>query len=943
MMALTSTFALLVLAHAPVPATLADAVSSKRHWLAQESSAEDEQEDDEAEDDGTEGEESGETEGGEAEGNEAEGDAPGRTRRAPSVGNRRLDPEALRQMREARENLQRNARPVPQGSALDRIRQNVEQQRPGAAQAQQPDPDPPAPQATPRANAAQRPTRTAQAEEQDGIDLEKRARSGKFAFEFSKAEIMDVVKAISNLTRRNFIVPEKIKSQRITILSPTKISAREAWSVFLSALEVSGITVVRSGKFYKLVEAKDAQKSPIPLCIGEEDQCPQYTDYMVTYLMRLEHIEASQLNGILKSMVSRDGQVTVFAPSNALVISDYAPNIRRLRRMVDTLDVAGGDDEIQIVRIQHATASEVAETVKQVFEVDSGGQQNQSRRTPRARAQQKAEEAADDAEDEVSISKIVADDRTNQIVIRANQRSFEAIKSLVSRIDVPVADGEQGKVHVYYLENASAEDLASTLSSLSSNASPNQGATNRRRPTNPNNSNQPAAAEAVALFEGEVQVTAEPSTNSLIIVASPRDFRALRRIIAQLDLPRRQVYVEAAILEVTVGGDTQLGTNWHVPFSENGFAQDADGSGSIGFVQGAPGGGVSPTLTPLTDPTSLLTLTSGSLVGLIGEGISIPVGDNTLTLPGFGVVLRALQSANNAQILSTPHILTTDNEEASIEVGQRIPFRRGTAIPNLAVGGTGGGNLGNQLGQFNNLFSATDRIDVSLKLTLTPQINELDKIRLEIDQQIEDIVGSDPATQQPITANRAAKTVVVVDDQQTVVLGGLIRDRKRETENKIPILGDLPIIGWLFKSRTNEIEKVNLVLVLTPYIIRDSSDFQRIFERKIKEYEEFAEEFYGDTAEYRAYVDYERKTGPLAMLATRVLRERALIENGGDGGSEAEVVRPERTEVEFEPLMPDDDDLEDESDPPPYIEGPDGPPPGESDMVVTPGDDGGEQ
>ncbi|MEO1480520.1 MAG: type II secretion system secretin GspD [Myxococcota bacterium] len=760
-------------------------------------------------------------------------------------------------------------------------------------------------------------TRAAQAEPQSGgssdeaIDFEKRARAGKFSFEFSKAEIMDVVKAISNLTRRNFIVPEKIKSQRITILSPTKINAREAWSVFLAALEVNGITVVRSGKFYKLVEAKEAQKSPIPLCIGDDDNCPKYTDYMVTYLLRLNHIEANQLNGIVKSMVSKEGQVTVFQPSNALVISDYAPNITRIRRIIDTLDVAGGDDEIQIVQIKFATASEVSETVKQVFEVDAQPAQGANARRNRARRNNNNNKdndaGGDEAENEVKISKIVADDRTNQIIIRANQRSFEAISQLISRIDVPVPDGEQGKVHVVYLENASAEDLAGTLSSLSSGANSSTPAANRTRRPPPNNAAQAnSGPESAALFEGEVQVTAETSTNSLIIIASPRDFRSLRRIIAQLDLPRRQVYVEAAIMEVTVTGDTQLGTNWHLPFSEDGVSQDIDSNGSLGFIQGAPGGGISPTLAPLTDAASLLSITSGSVVGLVGQGVDVAVGSNTISLPSFGVILRALQSASNAQVLSTPHILTTDNEEASIEVGQRIPFQRGTAIPQVANLGGAGGAAGQQLGQFNNLFSATDRIDVSLKLTLTPQINELDKIRLEIDQQIEDIVGSDPATQQPITANRAAQTVVVVDDQQTVVLGGLIRDRTRETENKIPILGDLPIIGWLFKSRTTELEKVNLVLVLTPYIIRDSADFQRIFERKIKEYEQFAEEFYGDTAEYRAFVDYERKTGPLAMLASRVRAERALVENGGEGEGE-QLVQPERRDVEFRPLLNDEE------------------------------------
>lgn len=812
-------------------------------------------------------------------------------------GRRVRDPSTVPQLEERRRGGASNS---PPGRALDRIRRNVERQRRSGQ---------------PRNQAPSRsaPTRAAQAsssadEDDESIDFAQRARSGKFSFEFSKAEIMDVVKAVSDLTRRNFIVPEKIKSQRITILSPTKITSREAWSVFLAALEVNGITVVRSGKFYKLVEGQDAQKSPIPLCIGDDTECPKFTDYMVTYLMRLTHVDASQLNGIIKSMVSKQGQVTVFAPSNALVISDYAPNITRLRRIVAALDVAGGNDEIRIVQIQYATASEIAETVKQVFEVDA--QPNNAapgRRTPRPRAQGNAAggDTGDESQAEVKISKIVPDDRTNQIIVRANQRSFDAISNLIGRIDVPVADGEQGKVHVYYLENASAEDLASTLSSLSSSTNQSNPSVNRGRRPNPAGNQPNQGPESAALFEGEVQVTAETSTNSLIIVASPRDFRSLRKIIDQLDLPRRQVYVEAAILEVTVGGDTEFGTNWHLPYSDQGFGEDVDGSESLGFIQGAPGGGTSPTLTPLTDPTSLLQITSGALIGLLGEGITVPVGDNDLTLPSFGVVLRALQSANNSQVLSTPHILTTDNEEATIEVGQRIPFQRGVAVPQV-VGGAGGqaGAVGNQFGGLNN-FASTDRIDVSLKLTLTPQINELDRIRMEIDQQIEDVIGVDGPTQQPITANRAAKTVVVVDDQQTVVLGGLIRDRTRETENKIPILGDLPILGWLFKSRTTETEKVNLVLVLTPYIIRDSSDFQRIFERKIREYEEFAEEFYGDTPEYRAYIDYERKSGPFAKLATQVMSRRSRIENGGDGGGEEQLIRPERTEVEFEPLMGD--------------------------------------
>ncbi|MBI5509539.1 MAG: type II secretion system secretin GspD [Deltaproteobacteria bacterium] len=758
------------------------------------------------------------------------------------------------------------------------------------------------------------------------IDFAARAKKGKFSFEFSKAEIADVVKAISNLTQRNFIIPEKIKGQRITILSPTKITAAEAYQVFLVALEVNGITIVRSGKFYKLVESKDGIKSPIPTCIGDDDEeCPKYADQMVTLLLHLKYVDSNVLNPVLKSLISKEGEITVFQPSNALIISEYAPNLARVRRIIDALDVPGFEDELQIVQIKYAVATEIADKLTQVFDVKAGGAAGAAKpggpgpmRPPRPTGKAGEPPQPDmpggappgsDETADVSISKIVPDDRTNQLIIKANRRSFDAIKRLIAKLDVPTGDGT-GRVHVYYLENADAEELSSTLSSLA------QGQPNKKAgraggaPGAPGG--QPAAkgAESASLFEGEVKVTADKSTNSLLIMSSGRDFTALRKIIEKLDVPRRQVYVEAAILEVTVTDSDKFGLNWHTPmrFSENDLGSKLGGDGTLGFLQSAQSSnGTSPTLGALASPAALLGVAGGSVAGIIGKGISFKIGDENVSIPSFGVILKALQSSSTAQILSTPHVLTTDNEEASIEVGQKIPFRRGTSMPGLggfpAVGGVGGaGGVGGNLGGFNagaasqllgNMFSSVDRIDVSLKLTLTPQINERDKVRLKIDQQVEDVVGKDESTDTPITANRSTKTTVVVDDQETVVLSGLMRDRVRDSESKIPILGDLPLIGWLFKQRSTDIEKVNLLLVLTPYIIHDRSDFQRIFERKMAEYDEFAAEFYGNRPEYRAYVDFNRKSGPLARLATALKREQSKVENGGSGDAGEILIQPD--------------------------------------------------
>ncbi|MBC7792151.1 MAG: type II secretion system secretin GspD [Clostridia bacterium] len=750
------------------------------------------------------------------------------------------------------------------------------------------------------------------------VDLADRQKNGRFNFEFSKADIMDVVKAISNLTQRNFIVPEKIKTQKITILSPGQISAAEAYQVFLASLESNGITVVRSGRFYKLVESKDSIKSPIPTCIGEDDSCPENTDQMITVLIRLSYVDGQQMNAVLKSLVGKDGDIQMFTPSNAMIISDYARNLQRIKRIIASLDVPGFQDELQIVDVEYAVASEISDKLSQIFEVSARGA-TAAGNTARPNGVPPRPSGADgnpapgaDGDSNVQISKIVADDRTNQIIIKANKQSFDAIRRLIAKLDIPIADTEQGRVHVYYLENASAEELASTLSALASGnpsstrAGSGQGNGNRQGapPTPPgttgNNTNR-QGNETATFFEGDVKITSDKATNSLLVLASGRDFRQLRRIIEQLDIPRRQVYVEAAIMEVSVDNTGSFGTNWHVPttFGADDLPGGVGGPGSLGFFQNPGNGSVSPTLTDLSNPANLLSIASGSVVGLVGKAITIPVGDNSLTLPSFGIVLKALQTSSNVQVLSTPHILTMDNEEASIEVGRKIPFRRGTSIPATGLAGLGSGASGASgalasLGGASSLFSSVDRIDVTLKLTITPQINESDRIRLEIDQDIEDVASTDPTTQTPITSKRQAKTTVVVDDQQTIIIGGLMRDNTTLGESKIPILGDIPVLGWLFKTKTTSTQKINLILVLTPYIVRSADDFQHILERKVREYEEFAAEYYGSTPKYRAYIDYRKKTGPFARLAQAVNKAKFKAENGGADPNDS-MVRPDRS------------------------------------------------
>jgi general secretion pathway protein D len=760
-------------------------------------------------------------------------------------------------------------------------------------------------------------------------------KKATFHFEFIKADIMDVIKAMANITQQNFIVPERIKGQRITILSPAKITAAEAHQVFYTALSANSISVVRVGKFYKLVDAREAMKDTIPTCVDDEPGCARRVEQMVTEILHVHHADASQVAGIIKAMLSKDGDINVFTPSNSIIVSEYSPNLQRLRRIIDALDIPNFDDKLQLVQIQYSLASEIAAKITQIFELQTqthvftNGMQRPMLMVPNAGQAQKSMNPDDS---DVQISKIVADDRTNQLVIKANRRSFDTIRRLIARLDVPVPEGEQGKIHVYYLENAKAEELSATLSSLTQGAS-NKASSRSAAASAPVNPPPAEGAPArpstpldtAALFEGDVKITADKATNSLLILSSSHDYRSMRALIEKLDVPRRQVYVEAAILEVNLNDEQSFGLDYHLPirFREGDLGPLPVDSTSLGFVQSAQNGSSpSPTFSALLNLNYLLQATGGAVGGLFGKAIPLTLADGTpFTLPAFGIILKWLQTSTNTNVLSTPHILTTDNEKAHIEVGEKIPFNSGlfggAAAGGLASGlasgaaGALGGGLGGGLGALGSIgllggLNSVQRIDVSLKLTLTPQINESNTIRLEIDQSVEDVVGGPTATTQtPTTAHRGLKTVVVVEDQQTVVLGGLIRDRSTAGETKIPFLGDIPVLGYFFKQHNNNVQKVNLLLVLTPYIIAGPNDFQRIFERKMRENEEFAAEYYGPRKEYRAHIDYQKKQGPLGHLHSILQNERNRIENGGDGNGAETLIAPDNGTARNKDIRPD--------------------------------------
>lgn len=710
--------------------------------------------------------------------------------------------------------------------------------------------------------------------------------------DFDKADIRDVAKFISEITGKNIILSDKARGGKLTIFSPSAITKGEAYQAFLAALEVNNLTAVGSGKFLKIVPQRDAKEMPIGTY---RDRMPPNDDRMVTVILRVNHGDAKEINNVVSQLKNKNGFNLVYAPTNSLIIADVAANVRRLLRIVNMLDVSTGTREkIWAVKLEHATATDLVEKINTLFG-DKGGPAKPGAPPPPPKPRKPGKPGApagpsvigEASEGEVfRVSKVMADDRTNQLIIMASEATYLRVLALIARIDVKLTH-DDSKVHVYYLQNAEAESVATVLSNLAqaggSGASrrPTSAAPARPGQKSPSGGGASASAAAGALFEGEVKVSADKATNALVIVASPKDFDRMKRVVAKLDIRRSQVFVEAVIMEISMTKSRQLGLAFNA-----GTAVDVSGQ-QVPIFGGTTFGRLS---SLALDPSVLTGLALGvrgptieGSSGLLSGGLGGATGGVGISLPAFGVVLRALQSTNDVNVLSTPHILASDNEEAEILVGQNVPFITGGSVGGFGgglpgIGGIGGqlggiggalgglagglGGLAGGLGGFGGGFPMIQRQDVALTLKLTPSINAGDFVKLKVEQEVNDLAGDDPI-RGPTTTKRRVKTVVSVKDQQTVVIGGLIRDTYSEDINKVPILGDVPIIGYFFRDTSRRQEKRNLLLFLTPYIIKDQSDFRRIYKQKMEERQEFLERFASGVKDYKSAIDYTKRHGML--------------------------------------------------------------------------------
>jgi general secretion pathway protein D len=460
-------------------------------------------------------------------------------------------------------------------------------------------------------------------------------------------------------------------------------------------------------------------------------------------------------------------------------------------------------------------------------------------------------------------SKIMTDERTNTLIVVSNEAGYLRVKALVDRLDI-VLDTEGGAaIRVYPLENALAKDLATTLNNAMQGRQ--QAAGGAAKPGAPGAPQPPAAGPTGAIgegaaLEGQVRVVNDDPTNSLIVMSSGRDYLAIKDVIRHLDQPRRQIFIEALILEVTIDKTQNLGTAAH-----GGLPVDNGGALVLGGIE-------NPNLN------SLNVASLASLTGLIGGVIGSPLTNSQTflgtSIPSFAILVQALANQNNTNVLSAPNVIAIDNEKAEFSVGNNIPYQAGLSFGGIGLPSTGAtGTPGTSL-PTGAIGQNIQREKLTLDLNVTPHISSNDSVRLEIEQNAKDLGGKDPQLG-PTWSERKLKTQVVVHDQESVVIGGLIQDRDVYTVSKVPLLGDIPLLGYLFKYTTKEKKKTNLLILLTPYIVKDRLDLETIRERKLRQYHEFTASFSNlDEAKYEPKIDYRRKRG----LVEEINRQMQSVE-----------------------------------------------------------------
>lgn len=593
---------------------------------------------------------------------------------------------------------------------------------------------------------------------------EKEKEPARVTLNFQEADIASVAASIAKITGRTFILDPRVKG-KVTIIASRDVPEAEVYPIFLSILQVHDFAAIEDGAVTKIIPLEQAKHdSWAPLTPGES-AAP--ADSMVTSLFTLQHVAPDKLVAVLRPLLPPKSYLAAQPDSNMLIISDRAGNVARLQQLVSQLD-QDRSGEIEVVKLQHAGAGDVVQVITGLggpaakTPADSGG------------------------------LKLIADERTNSVIISGGEGERLRVKALVAHLDTPIE--VEGDTQVVFLKYAKAKDLTPLLGKV--------------EPAKAGVAGQPATPAAARALDFSIQ--ADEATNALIITAPPASMKSLQAVIRKLDIRRPQVQIEAVIAEILTGAGAELGVQWRATDVTSGT--DKGAIGGTNFTGAATPGINALSGDPLNAITGFAAL-SGFNLGYL-KGTTTILGTEVLNL---GALATALASDGDSNILSTPSLVTMDNEEAEIVVGQNVPFATGSY--------TSTGNSNPQ-----NPFTTYERKDVGLKLKVTPQINEGNTIRLDIEQEVSNLTSgaSNSVVGLQTTSTRSIKTTVQVDDGRVLVLGGLISDDIQESVQKVPLLGDIPFLGWLFSYTKSSHNKRNLMVFLRPTILRDQEQGSRI-------------------------------------------------------------------------------------------------------------------
>lgn len=612
-----------------------------------------------------------------------------------------------------------------------------------------------------------------------GASKSAKAKGGEYIYiDFKDADILEFIKYISELTGRNFLIDSSVKG-KVTIVSPTKITVEEAYKVFESVLEVNGITLVPSGPVTKVVPMTEARTKDIDTKIGKDQADSE--DKILTQLIPLKYANPEDIQKALSPFISKNSVMTPYAPTGMLIVTDVLSNINRLLEIIEKIDVEGTSEVISVIPLKYAGAETMAKNLTSVFKSSS----------------------TKTGKETTSSAVIISDARTNSIITSASEIDTLQIKKLINLLDTETPRGE-GEMHVYYLQNANAEDLAKVLTSLPTGSATASSASASAA--------KEGVKEAAVVLSRDIQILADKATNSLIINAGKDDFLVLEEIIKKLDIVRKMVYIEALIMEVSMTKEFELGVQWYGGETTG----SVDGKDVVTFGSSNSGTNILPSIDT---NTGAVTFSSGMSLGVLGDTITI--GD--LTFPSIAAVVRAYSANTDVNIISKPQVMTMDNEEASINVSQNKPYL--TSKQETTTG---------------NDYSNYDYKDVGVTLTITPQINQERFVKLKIEQTVSQVL-SETTVGLPTTLKREAKTTVMIKDGQTVVIGGLIDETNNNAVYKVPILGSIPILGYLFRSKSQSTDKKNLYIFITPHIIENPAEANEVYENKIGQIDKIKE------------------------------------------------------------------------------------------------------